>query len=192
MYDPIERLQQIWLQAKKHTLLKQKSAICVSTINADGYPDGRFVDLKRVCHTGIVFCSGYDSQKGQDIARNPKVAITAWWEPVGYQVRLFGQAEKIETSLADEFWQSRNQSAKVISAHLSQSQPADSIQAIAKDYQKAEEVWRDKAVPRPENWGGFRVMPQQIELLHFEESRLHQREHFTKQGTQWQYQVLQP
>lgn len=192
MYDPIERLQTIWSQAKNNPLLQQKSAVCVSTINAEGFPDGRFVDLKEISQAGILFCSGYDSQKGRDIARNPKVAMTAWWEPVDYQVRLFGVAEKIDSSLADKYWQSRHQSARIISAHMQQSLPADSLQAIQENFKNAQAQWQEKMVPRPANWGGYRVIPQQIELLRFEASRLHYRECFTKTGSQWHYQVLQP
>ncbi|BDX06007.1 pyridoxine/pyridoxamine 5'-phosphate oxidase [Planctobacterium marinum] len=192
MNDPTAMVAEIWQQARQHPLLKQKSVICISTIDSDGFPDARFVDLKQVNSQGFTICSGYQSDKGRAIAACDKVALTAWWEPVGYQIRIQGRATKISDALAQQYWQSRNHSAQVISSRFQQSEPCVSIDTVKQQFLDAQALLHDKSIPRPKSWGGYCVEPKRIELLKFEDSRLHLRHNFTKLSDQWQCQILQP
>lgn len=190
--DPIGLVTDIWQRAKEHPLLRQKSAICIATIDTDGFPDGRFVDLKQIDEQGFTLCCSYQSDKGKAIDSCDKVALTAWWEPVGYQIRVQGRANPLSGELAEQYWQSRNHSAQIISSTFQQSEPADSVDAIKEQFLEAQEHKKKQSIPRPDNWGGYCVEPKRIELLKFEDSRLHLRRNFTKLSGQWQCQILQP
>ena len=101
MDNPIVKFESWWQEALADSPLNQKSAVCVSTVDANGFPAGRFVDLKSVSENGFVFCTYFDSAKGKHIARNPNISMAAWWDHVGYQVRVVGIAEVIAVSEAD-------------------------------------------------------------------------------------------
>ncbi len=192
MNNPIEKFNDLWQQALLDSPLQQKSAVCVSTINAEGFPESRFVDLKQVDEQGFVFCTYYDSNKGQEISRNPKVSLSVWWDHIGQQVRVVGLAEKISEQAAIQFWQTRSRSAQLTTLSCEQSQPLSSESALVEQFDKTQQTFEGKGVTKPQNWGGYRIRPVSIEFLAFAESRLHLRTRFTKKNDVWTKMLLQP
>lgn len=192
MNNPIEKFNDLWQQALLGSPLKQKSAVCVSTINAEGFPESRFVDLKQVDEQGFVFCTYYDSNKGQEISRNPKVSLSVWWDHIGQQVRVVGLAEQISEQAAIQFWQTRSRSAQLTTLSCEQSQPLTSESALVEQFDKTQQTFEGKEVTKPQNWGGYRIRPVSIEFLAFAESRLHLRTRFTKESDVWTKMLLQP
>ncbi|MEL6379002.1 MAG: pyridoxamine 5'-phosphate oxidase family protein, partial [Pseudomonadota bacterium] len=120
--NPIAKFQHWWQLAIVDTPLKHKNPVCVSTIDRDGYPNGRFVDLKTASDTGFVFCTDLDSSKGIELAENPKIALTIWWDHVGFQIRIKGTAKTINKREADNFWSTRLRDAKITTSSFQQSQ----------------------------------------------------------------------
>ena len=192
MNNPIEKFNDLWRQALLDSPLQQKSAVCVSTINAEGFPESRFVDLKQVDEQGFVFCTYYDSNKGQEISRNPKVSLSVWWDHIGQQIRVVGLAEQISEQAAIQFWQTRSRSAQLTTLSCEQSQPLSSESALVEQFDKTQQTFEGKEVTKPENWGGYRIRPVSIEFLAFAESRLHLRTRFTKKNDVWTKMLLQP
>ncbi|MEQ3514504.1 pyridoxal 5'-phosphate synthase [Pseudoalteromonas sp. BZB3] len=192
MNNPIEKFNDLWQQALLDSPLQQKSAVCVSTINAEGFPESRFVDLKQVDEQGFVFCTYYDSNKGQEISRNPKVSLSVWWDHIGQQVRVVGLAEQISEQAAIQFWQTRSRSAQLTTLSCEQSQPLSSESALVEQFDKTQQTLEGKEVTKPQNWGGYRIRPVSIEFLAFAESRLHLRTRFTKKNDVWTKMLLQP
>lgn len=192
MNNPIEKFNDFWQQALLDSPLQQKSAVCVSTINAEGFPESRFVDLKQVDEQGFVFCTYYDSNKGQEISRNPKVSLSVWWDHIGQQVRVVGLAEQISEQAAIQFWQTRSRSAQLTTLSCEQSQPLSSQSALVEQFDKTQQTFEGKEVTKPQNWGGYRIRPVSIEFLAFAESRLHLRTRFTKKNDVWTKMLLQP
>ncbi|MBS4200007.1 pyridoxamine 5'-phosphate oxidase [Bacillus sp. FJAT-49732] len=192
MWKPIIKFISWWDEAKNNSKLKHPSAVCVSTIDEHGFPSGRFVDLKSVDESGFIFCTSLDSQKGRDIQRNPKVALTFWWETIGYQVRVNGLASQISSSLAEKYWKTRSRDAQITTLSCKQSQYFFSEQDLYKQFEEVKKNIEEKQIPKPENWGGFVVKPITIEFLTFKESRLHIREQYTINGDEWQKRLLQP
>lgn len=190
--NPINKFSLWWQDALKGSPLKQKSAVCINTIDAEGFPNGRFVDLKQVDERGFVFCTYLNSQKGIEITANNKVSLTAWWDHIGYQVRVIGHAEPIENELADKFWCARTQNAQLTTQCFQQSQPMDKPEELQERFEDFIQEVDDKTISRPDIWGGFRINPVSIEFLTFRESRLHLREKFCKVASQWQKSFLQP
>lgn len=192
MNNPIEKFNDLWQQALLDSPLQQKSAVCVSTINAEGFPESRFVDLKQVDEQGFVFCTYYDSNKGQEISCNPKVSLSVWWDHIGQQIRVVGLAEQISEQAAIQFWQTRSRSAQLTTLSCEQSQPLSSESALVEQFDKTQQTFEGKEVTKPENWGGYRIRPVSIEFLAFAESRLHLRTRFTKKNDVWTKMLLQP
>ncbi|PUA27393.1 MAG: pyridoxamine 5'-phosphate oxidase [Cellvibrio sp. 79] len=192
MENPIEKFQAWWNQATTNSPLQQKSAVCISTIDENGFPSGRFVDLKSADENGFVFCTYLDSAKGKHIQQNPKVALTVWWDHVGYQVRVIGEAQAISDAEAVEIWQTRKRSAQLITTAFQQSQPLIEQEELQTRILDASEQFAEKEVPKPSTWGGYRIKPVSIEFLTFAESRLHFRELFSWEGNIWIKSLLQP
>ena len=192
MQDPIRQFQCWWQAALKDSPLTQKSAVCVSTIDTDGFPSGRFVDLKAADSQGFTFCTYLDSQKGRDLAKNPRVALTAWWDHIGYQVRVVGQASPIDEAKAQVYWQARCRDAQLTTHAFAQSRPLDSQAELKKRFEAVTAKYRNKAPEKPQNWGGYCIAPKTIEFLTVKETRLHLREKYLRLERGWQLQLLQP
>ncbi len=190
--DPIGKFKNWWEIAINDSPLKQLSAACVSTIDDDGYPAARFVDLKSVSNDGFVFCTNYDSNKGRDLARRPKTAMTIWWDHVGFQVRVTGVASSISNQLAAKFWESRSREAKLTTLCFRQSRSLEFESELELKLEKANEKHENTAIQKPENWGGYTISPQRIEFLTFNKNRLHLRELFEKSDGVWVKRLLQP
>jgi len=192
MTDPIEKFIIWWNEALSSSPLKHKNAICVSTVDADGCPNARFVDLKAVDDEGFRFCSYYDSAKGIEISNNPKTALTIWWDHVGYQVRVIGSAVKISDQEADKHWNGRSAEARLTTSVSEQSKTLESEEELQKAVEAARLQLGDDPIPKPKNWGGYLVVPARIEFLTFRDDRLHLREQFTQKSLSWEAKLLQP
>ncbi len=190
--NPITKFESWWKDALAESPLHQKSAVCISTVDERGFPAGRFVDLKAVSDSGFIFCTYFDSAKGQHIARVPKTALTVWWDHVGYQVRVVGLAQVISDAEADCFWHSRSRSAQLTTTAFEQSEPLNLESELTTRLEESSVQFADRRVPRPTNWGGYRIKPVSIEFLTFRESRLHLRELFEFKSDGWVKQLLQP
>ncbi|THU00209.1 pyridoxamine 5'-phosphate oxidase [Lampropedia puyangensis] len=192
MHDPINLFNTIWLDAKCRGTSKHRNAVCVSTIDEDGYPNSRFVDLKEANAAGFVFCSPLDSGKALDICRNPKTGITLWWEHIATQVRIKGLASPISDQEAKAHWVGRLRDAQIATATFQQSRPLASLETLSEQYARAVAASDGKSIPRPDNWGGFRLCAEYIEFLEFKENRLHARTAYSRVGTVWEQHFLQP
>lgn len=188
----IAKFQDWWGQAKSDPSLKHKGAMCVSTVDELGFPNARFVDLKDATEAGFTFCTYLDSKKGTEIDRCQKVALTIWWECLGYQVRVQGRATRISRSMASKYWQSRNRDAQLTTLCSKQSQPLASGMQLLDQLSALRVSYGDADIPIPENWGGYIVAPVSVEFLTFREDRLHVREHHLLIGSGWKQQLLQP
>ena len=190
--DPFEKFQEWWRLALEDSPLQQKSAVCLSTLDAEGFPSGRFVDLKRVDTEGFIFTTDLSSPKGQEIAAHAKVGMTIWWDHVDLQVRLVGPVEPLEAALADELWQTRSHESRLTTISSQQSRPLSSEASFNEQLQKNRAIYAGRDIPRPTSWSGFRLRPRRLEFFTFREDRLHIRELFTRQDGDWQLSRLQP
>lgn len=182
MENPIDKFHQWWQDALVNSPLQQQSAVCISTIDENGFPSGRFVDLKSVDDKGFTFCTYLDSAKGKHIQTNPKTAMTVWWDHVGFQVRVMGEATAISDIEADEVWITRKRSAQLTTTAFHQSQPMLERQELRSRFEAITDKFTDQDVPRPVNWGGYCIHPISIEFLTFTENRLHIRELYSRAG----------
>lgn len=192
MDDPLRKFEKYWQTALQDSPLRQKSAICISTVNPEGFPEGRFVDLKEVGEGGFIFCSSYDSKKAQHIADQPKAAMTIWWDHIGLQVRAYGVISKTNKSTSERYWQSRSTGAQLTSVKCQQSSPLQCLDTLRKEIEELRSKQQDSDISKPENWGGYLLKPESIEFLTFSEDRLHLREEYALKENGWEKGLLQP
>lgn len=192
MQDPIVLFQE-WLGlAEAGSRLARPRAFCLSTVDAAGNPDARFVDLKEVTAEGFVFSTSLVARKALAIAQQPKVAMTFWWEHVERQVRVAGAAVRVSEAEADALFRGRPRGAQLTSWVSKPSAELEDVAQLERRLREAERRFADTTVVRPEDWGGYRVSPERIEFLRFQENRLHHRTLFEREGSRWRSRLLQP
>jgi pyridoxamine 5'-phosphate oxidase len=178
-----EDLAPTWLEQFERWLAEavvggeaEPNAVVVATARADGRTGARTVLLKDVDERGFVFNTNYDSRKGTEIAQNPRASLVFPWLDVRRQVVVDGTVERVTPAEADAYFATRPRAARV-SAHASpQSEVVESRAALERRRDEAASRFPDGAdVPRPEHWGGLRVVPDSVEFWQGRADRMHDR-----------------
>jgi pyridoxamine 5'-phosphate oxidase len=188
------RLFAAWFDEAKKAEPTDPEAMALATADADGLPNVRMVLLKGFDERGFVFYSNEDSQKGQELAANPKAALAFHWKSLRRQVRLRGTMTAVNSAEADAYFASRPRSAQIGAWASKQSAPLESRHA----FEKAIAVYAAKfvigPVPRPPFWVGYRLVPTTIEFWHDRPYRLHDRIEFRRAdpGGAWTKTRLYP
>lgn len=168
------------------------SACCLSTIGTDGYPNARLVSLKEVKDDSFIITGSLLSRKGIEINAISKVALTFWWETTQRQIRIQGDATAISNADADKYFQERDRASQIVSHASMQGKSINDISSLSQTYHDVEQQFQGKAIPRPDNWGGFFIVPLRIEFLEFKPTRFHERTLFERTSTGWISTRLQP
>jgi len=190
--DPVESFGRWYAAAGKRRDITLPEAVCLSTSDADGWPDGRMVLLKGFDEEGFTFYTNLDSPKAKALAANPRAALTFHWPPLGRQVRLRGRVAAVATREADEYFASRPRLSQLGAWASRQSAPLESRTALMAEVAKLALKWPRK-VPRPANWSGYRLVPDRVEFWQHRAYRLHDRFLYTRQaGGAWKVQRLYP
>jgi pyridoxamine 5'-phosphate oxidase len=189
--DPIKQFS-LWLDDAKKLDLKDPDAMNLASSTKDGVPSSRMLILKSFDKKGFVFYTNYDSRKSNEILQNPLVALNFFWDALGRQVRVEGKIEKADKVISDKYFNSRARLSQ-LSAHASkQSQTIETYKVLKKRLDDTEKNFKDKEIPRPENWGGFIVIPSSIEFWQGHKGRLHDRLKFIKEDSGWVINRLSP
>lgn len=189
---PIEQFES-WFQVAVESGEPEPNAMTLSTA-VDGRPSSRIVLLKDVDQRGFVFYTNYESRKGQEIARNPQVALTFWWTKTERQVRIEGRAVRVDARESDEYFNSRPRGSRLGAWASPQSQAIPSRDLLETRAQKLQEQYGEHVpIPRPPHWGGYRVVPDYIEFWQGRSSRLHDRLAYDLgEGDAWTLKRLAP
>ncbi len=189
--DAIEQFTEWWNEALQSEIY-EVNAMTLATADKNGMPAARIVLLKDYNAEGFVFFTNYASKKGDDIAENPNACLLFFWKELERQVRINGTIEKINATDSDAYFNSRPEGSK-IGAHTSpQSKPIVNREFLENRYLELSEAFKEKDIPRPENWGGYVVKPTNIEFWQGRPSRLHDRILFTKTNDSWKIERLAP
>ena len=168
-----------WFDQALAAQLPEPNAMTLATISQDGKPRARIVLLKNFNEQGFVFYTNYNSQKGQELAKNPWAALIFWWAELERQVRIEGSVEKVAESESDEYFYSRPVGSQLGAWASQQSQVIDNRDVLEHRLQELEEIYQNQNIPRPTHWGGYRIVPQAIEFWQGRTNRLHDRLYYS-------------
>lgn len=189
--DPFHQFK-VWLDEAVDAEVAEVNAMSLSTFGLDGYPNCRIVLLKEL-DQGFVFFTNYESEKGQEIAANPKASITFFWPELERQVRITGDLEKVSEGESDKYFFSRPYGSQIGAWASPQSREISNREELDRFQKEIEDRFSKEPILRPPHWGGFRLIPFRIEFWQGRPSRLHDRIAYQKQsGGDWNISRLAP
>ncbi len=190
--DPILQFED-WFRHACDTVPMDPNAVSLSTVDADGRPSNRTVLLKSFDADGFVFFTNYDSKKAADIEQNPNVAMLFFWSDAARQVRIRGRAEKIPMKETLKYFVSRPRGSQIGAWVSAQSSAISSRAVLEEKFQEIKQKFANNEVPLPSFWGGYRVVPVEIEFWQGRRNRLHDRFAYVKQDAgDWKVERLAP
>ena len=170
------------------------NAMTLSTSRPEGGSCSRIVLLKGVETDGFLFFTNYDSAKGREVAIEPNVALHFFWPMFDRQVRIEGKANKTTSEISDQYFSSRPRSSQLGASVSPQSQVLLDDMQLELAIQELDNKYSGQSVPRPENWGGYKVIPHMMEFWQGKPSRLHDRFRYYRpdSGSDWCIHRLAP
>ena len=181
-----------WYNEAVEAEINDPDAIALASVNADGMPSVRMVLLRQWSDEGFFFFTNYESRKAGELLATGKAAFCLHWKSLRRQIRVTGEVSKASPKRSDDYFASRGRGSRIGAWASEQSRPLESREALAKAVAEVEERFPDD-VPRPPHWGGFMIVPQEIEFWADGEHRLHDRFRFTPDGKGvWDIQRLNP
>ena len=180
-----------WLKEAKTSEVNDHDAMALSTVSDDGYPSVRMVLLRKFDKNGFIFFTNYNSRKSYEIANSGKGALCLHWKSLRKQVRAVGTIEKATAKESDDYYYSRPLGSRIGAWASKQSEKLDSRDTLLNRVKEYENQF-DGNPPRPEFWGGFRLVPKEIELWSDGKYRLHDRFKFVLVNNQWEAKRLYP
>lgn len=174
--------------------LPEEDAAALATAAPDGRPSLRMVLVRRIEPAGLVFFTSGRSRKGAELAANPHAALLFHWAWPPRQARVEGPVEPIAAPESDAYWRSRPRGSQLAAVASAQSAPIPSREALLRRLAEVRREHQGREVPRPPWWGGWRVVPEAVELWEGRADRLHERLRFHRAGpgSPWVAEVLQP
>ena len=181
-----------WYQEAIDAGTPDPTIMTLATVDGKGKPSARIVLLKSFDEMGFVFYTNYQSRKGMDLERNPRAALVFHWRETGQQVRIEGLTEKVPASVSDRYFKSRPRGSQLGAWASEQSREIHSKASLDESLKKWESKFQNQPVPRPLQWGGFRVMPDKMEFWSDRENRMHERMLYEKTDQGWVFKRLAP
>ena len=191
--EPFELLD-TWLKEANASEPNASTAMSLATVDADGLPDVRIVLLRGLSAAdGFQFYTNYDSAKGTQLAAHPKAALCFHWKSLRRQVRVRGTIEKSAPDQSDAYFQQRAPQSRIAAIASDQSRPLDNREAFNQRVAEISSIYGDDDdIPRPEHWGGYRLIPVEIEFWQDQAFRMHDRLKLVRDGKEWRRTRLYP
>jgi pyridoxamine 5'-phosphate oxidase len=172
--DPIRQFER-WLADAQRAEVIEPNAMTLATATPDGQPSARMVLLKGLDERGFAFYTDYRSRKAAELEGNPRAALVVYWGELERQVRITGPVARVSADESEAYYRSRPLGSRVGAWASHQSQVLDSRAALEQRWAELAERYATAEPPWPPHWGGYRVMPEEIEFWQGRRSRLHDR-----------------
>ena len=189
--DPLAQLA-AWLVDAEQAEIYEPNAFVLGTTDSAGRPTARTVLLKGL-DSGLLFATNYLSRKGDAIGGGSNVTAVIGWYSMYRQVIIEGHAERVSVTESDDYFDSRPRGSQLAAWASEQSRPIESRDALDQQYEDTDQRFaNDDVVPRPEHWGGYRIVPTRMEFWKGRSNRMHDRIAFERVGDDWNVTRLQP
>jgi len=188
--DPIEQFRAWYEQAEREVPLAH--AMTLATVDADGSPDARMVLLKGFDREAFRFFTNLASAKARQLEAAPRAALVLYWRELDRQVRVRGRVEPLPGTDSDEYFATRPRDAQIGAWASPQSEPQPDRAALDARVDEIEERFSGADVPRPPQWGGYALRPEEIEFWQGQAARLHDRFRYTREVKGWRLERLAP
>jgi pyridoxamine 5'-phosphate oxidase len=172
--NPIDQFTRWWSEAVA-SQIDEVNAMTLATANAAGVPAARIVLLKGYNPNGFIFFTNYESDKGKNLAQNPKAALVFFWKELERQIRIEGTVEKVSAEESDRYFNSRPASSRIGAWASPQSAVIENRLVIEQNVERYSSIFANDSIERPDHWGGYIVKPTSIEFWQGRSSRLHDR-----------------
>jgi pyridoxamine 5'-phosphate oxidase len=168
------------------------TAAALATADAAGRPSVRMVLVRHVDRAGFVFYTNYESRKARELEANPRAALCFFWHWLEEQVRVEGRVERTSAQQSDAYFATRPRGSQLAAWTSRQSTVLASRAELEAQYRAIEARFAEQPVPRPPFWGGFRIVPDEIEFWRAGADRLHDRLRYRRDGDGWRAERLYP
>ena len=189
--DPIRQFHR-WFEEATLSEIPEPNAMTLATATPDGRPSARIVLLRGYDERGFVFFTNYESRKGRELDSNPHAALVFHWHDLERQVRIEGPVERISAEESDAYFQSRPAGSRLGAWASRQSDVIPDRAVPGSPHSALELQYPDGQIPRPEHWGGYRVVPTVVEFWQGRPSRLHDRLRYRRENGAWVIERLSP
>ena len=190
--DPLHQVEQWFKQAEAHKI-DEPNAMCLATAGKDCQPSTRIVLLKGFSKKGLVFYTNYESRKSMEMESNPKVSANFLWLPLQRQINVTGHVERISKIESLKYFVSRPLASRLGAWTSPQSKIITSRQILEVKLEQMKRKFANGEVPLPDNWGGYRIVPEMFEFWQGRSGRLHDRFQYRyNEFSQWHIVRLAP
>jgi len=189
--DPLEQFSR-WYADAERAEIRAPHAMALATADTGGAPSVRMVLLKGADEEGFAFFTGYGSRKGGELDANPRAALLFYWDPLGRQVRVEGRVRRLPADESDAYFGTRPPGAQLAAAASRQGRVLQSREELDARVAELEREYDGGEVPRPDHWGGYRLVPESYEFWQHRENRLHDRLRYRPAGDGWLVERLSP
>jgi pyridoxamine 5'-phosphate oxidase len=181
-----------WLDGARTAGVHEPEAMTLATTSSTRAPSARMVLLRGWGADGFVFFSNYESRKAGELDANPRAALVLHWALIGRQIRIEGAVARTTDAESDAYFATRERGSQISAWASPQSRPIPDRAALEQEVADLTRRFGDAAVPRPPNWGGYRLMPSSFEFWQHADNRLHDRFRYTQDGHGWRMERLAP
>jgi pyridoxamine 5'-phosphate oxidase len=189
--DPLALLRRWYAEAQAAG--PRADAMTLATATPDGRPSARTVLLKGIEDDGVTFFTNYDSRKGRELDANPHAALVFLWPAIDRQVRLAGAVERLSDADSDAYFATRARGSQLGAWASRQSRPLRDRAQLDERFAEVEARYANEPVPRPPHWGGFGLIPREVEFWQGRPNRLHDRFAYVREpGGGWTRTRLAP
>ncbi|MCB0727587.1 MAG: pyridoxamine 5'-phosphate oxidase [Ignavibacteriae bacterium] len=181
-----------WFDKALESDPSEANAMSLATSTRDGKPSVRTVLLKGYDKNGFLFFTNYNSRKGQELEENPFASLLFFWKSLERQIRISGKTEKVSRKDSEIYFHSRPYDSQIAALSSDQSSVIPDRKFLDEKFISLKEKYNGSEIPLPDFWGGYRLIPDNIEFWQGRQNRLHDRILFTRENNGWKSERLSP